>query len=223
MEELRPINDELRVQQYQHDYIAIGDDGGGLVFLMKQQENAEEVICVDLLDYDVNNPFSRQRIIIAALIVILMTFLAGWVAVFVSEKFHGTVHYDYTLLTAVDIESCPRKIEYKYTPVSFPDGFEMIETSSSPIDIYTLYENKQTGQGITFSQWVKTAYIPHLNTEYCQIEEVTINDKMGLYIDFGNETFDRTYVVWDNGDYILEISADLDKSDVLNLSNITKL
>lgn len=59
LEELKPRNDELQVQMYQHDYIAIGDDGAGLVFLMKQEANAEKVICVDMLDYDVNDPFCK--------------------------------------------------------------------------------------------------------------------------------------------------------------------
>ncbi len=58
-EELKQMNDELQVQRYQPDYIAIGDDGGGLVFLMKQAANAEEVICVDMSDYDVDDPFCK--------------------------------------------------------------------------------------------------------------------------------------------------------------------
>lgn len=55
------MNDELQVQRYQHNYIAIGDDGGGLVFLMKQEANAEEVICVNMSDYDVNDPFCKIK------------------------------------------------------------------------------------------------------------------------------------------------------------------
>ncbi len=58
-EELKQMNDELQVQRYQPDYIAIGDDGGGLVFLMKQEANAEEVLCVDMSDYDVDDPFCK--------------------------------------------------------------------------------------------------------------------------------------------------------------------
>ena len=35
------------------------NDGGGLVFLMKQELSAKEVICVDASDYDVDLPFCR--------------------------------------------------------------------------------------------------------------------------------------------------------------------
>ena len=41
------------------DCIAIGDDGGGLVFLMKQEVDAKEVFCVDVSDYDIESAFCR--------------------------------------------------------------------------------------------------------------------------------------------------------------------
>lgn len=59
LDELKQMNDDLQVQKYKHDYLAIGDDGGGLVFLMKQAFNAEEVICVDMSDYDIESPFCK--------------------------------------------------------------------------------------------------------------------------------------------------------------------
>ena len=59
LDELKQMNDDLQVQMYQHNYLVIGDDGGGLVFLMKQVPNAEEVICVDMSDYDIESPFCK--------------------------------------------------------------------------------------------------------------------------------------------------------------------
>ena len=53
------MNDELQIQEYQPDYLAIGDDGGGLVFLMKQEPDAKKVICVDMSDYDIETSFSQ--------------------------------------------------------------------------------------------------------------------------------------------------------------------
>ncbi len=165
----------------------------------------------------------RQRLIVALLIIILMSFLVGWIVVFFSEKFHGTVYHDNTQLIAVDVENCPDTIEHKYVLASVPEGFEIIETDSSPVDIYTRYKNKQTGQGITFSQWIKTAYKPHVNTEHYQIEEIVINGKNGLYIDFSDKKSNKTFLVWDNGDYTFEVSADLTKSEVLNLVEFNKI
>ena len=59
LDELKQMNDDLQVQMYQHNYLVIGDDGGGIVFLMKQVPNAEEVICVDMSDYDIESPFYK--------------------------------------------------------------------------------------------------------------------------------------------------------------------
>lgn len=141
---------------------------------------------------------------------------------FVSDKFHGTVYSDNTQLTAVDIENSPNKIEYKYVLAFVPDGFEMIETDFSSIDVYTRYKNESTGQEITLRQWVKSEFKPHYNTEHHHFEEVTVNGYTGLYIDFSYGTYCHTLLVWDNEDYILEIVADLNKSDTENLAVFNK-
>lgn len=164
----------------------------------------------------------KQRLLLVTIVIILMTFLVGWVVVFVSEKFHGTVYHDNTLLTAVDIDNCPQTIDYKYSLISVPEGFELIDTNSSPIDVYTLYMNKQTKQTITLFQTVKADFSSHYNTEGYEIKEVKANGKIILFIDFGDKIFNRTLVVWDNGDYIIEILADLDKDQTLDLCDIAK-
>lgn len=165
----------------------------------------------------------KQRLLIATVVIILMTYLVGWVVVFISEKFRGTVYYDNTLLTAVDIDNCPQTIEYKYTLVTVPDGFEMIDTNSSPVDVYTLYINKLTNQTITLRQCVKTSFATHYNTEYYPLEEVSLNGRTILCIDFSDENYKQTLIIWDNGDYIIELLVDLDKTEALNLSNVAKL
>ncbi len=59
LDELKQMNDDLQIQEYQPDYLAIGDDGGGLVFLMKQEPDAKEVICVDMSDYNIETSFCK--------------------------------------------------------------------------------------------------------------------------------------------------------------------
>ena len=164
----------------------------------------------------------RQRILFITIVIILMTFLVGWVVVFVSEKFHGTVYHDNTQLTAVDRENCPDKIEYKYVLASAPNGFDLTKTTSSPTTFYALYMNSTTGQTITLRQWVKAEFMPHYNTEEYYFEEITVNGKTGLYIDLSEETYSRTLLLWDNTDYILEMVADLNKFETLNLVNLNK-
>lgn len=57
LDDLKEMNECLQVQMYQPDYMAIGDDSGGLIFLMKQEINAKELFVVDISDYDLETAF----------------------------------------------------------------------------------------------------------------------------------------------------------------------
>ncbi len=168
----------------------------------------------------------KQRLLMAALIIIFMTLLVGCVSAtvrFVSEYFSGNVYEDNTQLYVPNLENCPQTIEYQYALTNVPEGFELIETGSSPTDVYTLYLNSSTGQTIVLEQWVKSHFSPHYNTEKNTFEEITINDTTGLFIDSSSDKQNHSVLIWDNEDYIIEISADLDKNSVLDLLNIAKL
>lgn len=168
----------------------------------------------------------KQRILITMLIIILLTFLVGCVNAivkFVSEHFNGTVYEDNTQLFVINLDNCPQTIEYQYALTNVPDGFELIETLSSTTNVYTLYLNELTGQSITIQQWIKTHYTPHYNTEKRTFEENEINGTTVLFIDLSSDKRNNSVLIWDNGDYIIEISADLDKNSALNLLDIAKL
>lgn len=168
----------------------------------------------------------KQRILITMLIIILMTFLAGCVSAivkFVSERFSGTVYDDNTQLFVVNLENSPQTIEYQYVFSNIPEGFELIETVSSPTNVYTLYKNNSTGQVITLNQWVKANFSPHYNTEKTPFEESIINGTTVLYIDLSSDKRDHSVMIWDNEDYIIEILADLNKKCASDLVSITKI
>lgn len=55
--ELEETNRYMEIGEYAKEYIAIGDDGAGLVFLMKQERLAKEVIISDMGDLNVNEPY----------------------------------------------------------------------------------------------------------------------------------------------------------------------
>lgn len=59
LDDLKETNESLQVHMYQPDYIAIGDDSGGLIFLMKQELNAKEIFVVDIADYDLETAFCK--------------------------------------------------------------------------------------------------------------------------------------------------------------------
>ncbi len=189
---------------------------------VRKLQKREEASLMPIIGLKPGRSF-KQRLILATIIIILMTFLVGWVVVFISQNFSGTVHLDNTHLSAKNIDNCPQTIEYKYALASVPEGFEMIETNTSRTNAYTLYLNPTTKQEITLWQWVKESYKPHFNTENNQLEEVDINSSTGLCIDFSDVMHSHSLIVWDNGDYIIEIVADLTKESTINLSKINKV
>lgn len=164
-----------------------------------------------------------KRLIILFAVIICAALLTGFMYVYISKNFHGTVYNDNTQLFAVNTEDCPTTIEYEYYLSNLPDEFEMVEHDSLSFYVYTLYENTSSGQVITFSQYTKEKFTPHYNTEHNNFEEIEINDQQGIFIDFSNNEHIGSIVVWDHGDYILEIIGDLPKNNLVNLAESAKV
>lgn len=164
-----------------------------------------------------------KRLIILFAVIICAALLTGFMLVYFSKDFHGTVYNDNTQLFAVNTENCPITIEYEYYLSSLPDGFEMVEHDSSSYEVYILYENTSSGQVITLSQYTKEKFTPHYNTEHDNFEEIEFNDQQGIFIDLSNNEHFGSIVVWDHGDYILEIIGDLPKNRLVNLAESAKV
>lgn len=164
-----------------------------------------------------------KRLIILFAVIICAVLLTGFMLVYFSKNFHGTVYNDNTQLFAKNTENCPITIEYEYYLSNLPDGFEMVEHDLLSFYVYTLYENTSSGQVITFSQYTKEKFTPHYNTEHDNFEEIDINDHHGIFIDFSDNEHFGSIVVWDNGDYILEIVGDLSKNILADLAKSAKI
>lgn len=164
---------------------------------------------------------TRLMIIIAA--IVCAALLTGAVTVYFSKSFHGTVFPDNTQLFAVDTENCLTTIEYRYYLPKLPEGFELVEYSPTRTDVYSRYENELLGQDIRISQYTKDSFFPHYNTEYHDFEEIEINGHNGLCLDFSDSEHYSSLIVWDNEDYILEISGDISKNDAIILAKSTEI
>ncbi len=164
----------------------------------------------------------------SALLLVLIIFLGVLVgctaAYFISQGFRGYVHSDNTEIFPIDTDNCPTVNEEKYCLSELPEGFEIIDTDSSPYYEYVYYENKLTNQMISFTQRVKLDFGTYrLNTENHKVEEVDINGHNGLLIDFTEDERIHSLVLWDNDDYILELSADLPKNELIDLAKSAKV
>lgn len=164
----------------------------------------------------------RKKLFVAVLIIVLMTLLVGWVVVYISKDFQGTVYHDYTQLTVINTDDSPQTIEHKYFLSEVPEGFELVETVSSSIAEYNKFTNSLTNETFDITQHVKKSYSSNYNTEHKNINEVEINGHIGLYIDFSDNEFNSSLLVWDNGDYIIEIGGDLLKDTLIYLAKSTK-
>lgn len=166
----------------------------------------------------------QKRIIVALVVIILAVFTGFTAAYFISRSFQGEVHKDNTELFPIDMENCPTVIEDKYYLSELPEGFEEDEYDSTPFREFISFVNKQTGQTITFDQIVKTDFDPiHFNTEEGELVEVEINEHCGIFLDLSNDKRSQTLLIWDNGDYIIELSGNLSKEDIIDLAKSAKI
>lgn len=173
-------------------------------------------------DIEIRNVRRRAAVVVLAIIFAVLSGCTA--AYFISQSFRGEVHSNNTELFPIKLENCPTVIEEKYYLSELPDGFEIVSTRSNPFSMTLIYENKQTGQKIEFDQWVKSEFgSTHYNTENGKLLEVEINGYYGVLIELSKDQNNWIMVLWDNGNYILELSGNLAKEDVLNLAKSTKL
>ena len=168
--------------------------------------------------------FSRKSILLMCLLVFLAIITGCTVAYFISNNFRGEIYDVSTKLSIIDIDNCPSVIEEKYVLSGLTDNFEIIDSFSMPISEYVCYKNKSTGDTINFTQWVKSEFdSSNYNTENNNFTEVKINDWNGLCLELiDNESY-YSGVIWDVGDYILEISGNVDKNTIVNLAKTAKI
>lgn len=161
----------------------------------------------------------KTRLIIIVAAIICAVLAVGFTVIYFSKAFHGTIYADNTRIYAVNTDNCPTTIEYTYYLPDLPKGFEMVEQDSTVIDVYTKYKNNLTGQNITLFQHTKNDFAGHFNTEHNDFEEIEINGNDGLYLP------DSTggLIIWDNGDYILNVSGNLTKNELLDLVKSAKV
>lgn len=166
-----------------------------------------------------------RKAVLTAIVIVFLAALAGCTAAyFVSQSFRGDVHKEFTRIFPIDTENCPTTIEEKYYLPKLPEGFEVLETDSTPHDVYTSYKYFSTGETITLRQFVKTDFSPiHFNTEKCDFQEVDINGHCALLLDYSSIGEKFSSVVWDNGDYVIELCGNLSKNEVIDLAKTAKV
>ncbi len=167
----------------------------------------------------IRKPLSlRKRLAAAALIIILLALMTGFVISFVSKGFKGVIYHDNTHIFAIDTEGCPTKIEKQYSLSVVPEGYELCESNSGGTREYTLYRNTKTNQELIFKQFIKSEFNTHINTEGYELKEITINNCNAVGIEFNREDGICAIVIWEEQDYILELNCDFSLDEVIKLA-----
>lgn len=178
----------------------------------------------DVQQHKISRVRFNRKTVLAIVAIILLSLIAGCaVAYFISESFRGTVHDDNTQLFAINIEGAPDTIEYTYALSEIPQGFELLETNVYDFKVYTNYYNHETGDYIVIYQYVKNEYSPHYNTEIDSLKNIDINGHNGIILKQTDGNKSLTIIAWDNGDYIFEISSNLDANSARKLCKMLKI
>lgn len=158
-----------------------------------------------------NNNTSRlrigKRLLVAIVIVgsLLLLMGAAVTAYVLWGNFHLRDMGTYTLFNMTDIENCPYFIEEYYEIIADLSGFTEDIISDDKITFLVEYKNKENNVKISFLQQIKHGFTMALNTEDTdQPIEVTVNGCNSIYY---QTKYGSHVLIWDTGDYLLELGA----------------
>lgn len=168
--------------------------------------------------------FTKRNIIVLLAVIFLAALAGCGVTYFTSKNFYGKVNADNTELFVINTENCPSTIEDKYYLPCLPDGYEVLGTDSTPFYEWISYENPATEQTLTFCQFAKASFdSTHYDTENQKFQEININGHSGLCLDYSSQGYNYAVIVWDNGDYILELYGETSKNELYDLAKTAKV
>lgn len=159
----------------------------------------------------------------ACIIIAIIVFSASALSVkairkavfdFITRTFSD--HNVVTLESGTDM-GYPDRIENEYHISALPAGFKQTSNNKTDSSIGIDYSNNDNY--IFFSQYTKSMYNAYFDNEHADF--VKISDDNGQeYIMITTEE-DITFI-WDNGEYIFEVSSNLDKDAIINVCKSTK-
>lgn len=175
----------------------------------------------------------KRKILIITVLIFLAVITGAVSAGAVSDKafsrfniegFRGKAYHDKTQLFAINEPAAPQIIDQEYSVDCFSRGFELVFKygGAGKNFLITEYANPQTGERLYFQQYTKNIYDPEFENDYGTIDPIKINDKNG-FIWESRKSDRNSCICWDNGDFILVISGDLDKDLALNLAKTAKI
>lgn len=167
--------------------------------------------------------FSFKRTVILICVVILTALFAA-AAVMVIGEFKAVPHTDNTELFVIDPAGAPTDIgENLYRITDLPDGYAIEDETLSIRNYAVIYANAAGGKSFMFRQFTKEAFDVHYDSENVYFEEAEVNGHSALYMEFNKNGYSSYLLLWDNGDYVLEISGNLPKDELFALAESAEI
>ena len=153
----------------------------------------------------------KKRVIIV-LLVILLSVLGIAAGAEICKSFAFEEHNSHRYLFAVNDKNAPAEIVTLYRLPAVPDGFEVFYENSDPYNAFIDYYDYSEHRSLCFLQNVKNGFNINLDNELGYLEEMKINGCPAYFLSFYDES---GVIVWDNGDYILEVAGEFSKDELI--------
>ncbi|MDE7287990.1 MAG: DUF4367 domain-containing protein [Oscillospiraceae bacterium] len=163
---------------------------------------------------------SRRIVCTAAAVIIILASSLSVEAVreaihdFLMNIFNGHI----VVSVSGTIEDYPTVIEEEYEIANLPEGFEMVDYYVDETSIFIMYENEDNY--ILFEQTVYYDFMADFDNSNSEFEYYTDMFEQEYLI---QDTGHSYCVIYNNGMYVLQITSNLDKYDIINLCKNTKI
>ena len=136
-------------------------------------------------------------------------------AVEMIEGFLVDEYEDHSDVQLVDCQGAPETIEEVYE-IDVPEGFEVVDRSELS-DYSSLYmvEYKKNDCYIIFRQIVKSKYDLSVNTEWNNMEPISVNNYDGYFLNVTKGTYSLS---WIEREYAFTIDGNIGKSELINIA-----
>ena len=157
----------------------------------------------------------KKRVAVLSIAMIMSVGLGTGVGASISAglKRDSVTQEDFRL-KSVSMEGAKRFIEYEYYIPEIPEGYYLEQYYGNELGIKFLHTSYDGNQQIDFIQSTKHTAMYFDNENWDSIEDVMVGDKYGKLIISGRVVD----LVWDNGDYILEIFCTVPAEEAIRLA-----
>lgn len=151
---------------------------------------------------------TKPRLVFVMLVILFLAVITAAVLIIRMNGFFGRVYSDNTQMFAFDMEGCPDSIKDIYQITELPKGYEFSHQMGLTGDefVMTIFKSTRDDNTLVLTQITKSSFAKNYDNENYHIEQITINESYG-FIFVPLNSADCTFMVWENEDYVFEISS----------------